>query len=174
MFKKYLVGIYRDENGLLAAVRGLRESGFEIQDVYSPYAIHGIDEAMHLRRSRLPWVTFAAGLVGLSLALSFQYWTSVVNWPVNVGGKPDNSLLAWLPVAFEITVLLGGLTTVLAFFVRGKLFPGAKARPFHPQVTNDAFALVLEQAGGSFDETEARRIFRATGAQSVESREVFR
>lgn len=173
MFKKFLVGNFREEKALLGAVRGLRDRGFAISDVYSPYAIHGIDEAMGLRRSRLPLVTFIAGATGLALAMLFQYWTSVVDWPINVGGKPDNSTLAWLPVAFEITVLFGALTTVLAFFLRSRLFPGARAQVFHPRVSNDTFALVLEQRDASLDASQARRLLNELGAISVESKEVL-
>ncbi|MCC6272635.1 MAG: DUF3341 domain-containing protein [Deltaproteobacteria bacterium] len=173
MFKKFLVGHFREEDALLGAVRGLRDRGFAIEDVYSPYAIHGIDEAMGLRRSRLPLVTFIAGFIGLALAMAFQYWTSVVDWPINVGGKPDNSTLAWLPVAFEITVLFGALTTVAAFFLRSRLFPGNKAKIFHPRVTSDAFALVLEQRDASLDDVQARRLLRELGAFEVESKEVL-
>lgn len=172
MFRKYLVGHFREETLLLAAVRELREQGHTISDVYSPYAIHGIDEAMGLRRSRLPWVTFVAGLVGLGLAMLFQFWTSTVDWPINVGGKPDNSTLAFLPVAFEITVLLGALVTVLAFFMRSRLFPRPGAKVFHPRVTNDTFALVLEYRDASLDEVHMRRFMRQLGALQVESKEV--
>ncbi|MCC7344070.1 MAG: DUF3341 domain-containing protein [Deltaproteobacteria bacterium] len=173
MFKKYLVGHFREEDALLGAVRAMRERGFAIEDVYSPYAIHGIDEAMGLKRSRLPYVTFAAGFAGLALAMAFQYWTSVVDWPINVGGKPDNSTLAWLPVAFEITVLLGALSTVAAFLLRSRLFPGSRARVFHPRVTSDTFALVLEQRDASLDEPQARRLLGELGAFAVESKEVL-
>lgn len=173
MFKRFLVGHFREEGTLLGAVRGLREKGYAINDVYSPYAIHGVDEVMGLRRSRLAWVTFAAALLGLVLAMGFQFWTSTVSWPANVGGKPDNSTLAFLPVAFEITVLFGALTTVVAFFLRSKLFPGARAIIFHPRVTNDTFALVLEHLDASLDDVKARRLLIDLGAFQVETKEVL-
>lgn len=172
MFKRYLVGIFKNESKLLAAVRSLRENHFQITDVYSPYAIHGIDEALNLRRSRLAWVAFVGGFFGLALALYFQFWTSVIDWPVNVGGKPDNSTLAFLPVAFEITVLLGGLTAVSAFFLRGRLFPGGRPKFVHPGITDDTFAVVLEHRDASFDEVGARKILNDFGATEVESKVV--
>lgn len=172
MFKRFLVGIFKDENLLLKAVRELRGESYAIYDVFSPYAIHGIDEAMDLRRSRLPWVTLVAGCVGLSLALLFQFWTSTVDWPINVGGKPDNSTLAFLPVAFEITVLFGGLCTVAAFFLIRRLFPGSRPYLRFDGVADDTFALVLEQKDASFEESKAREILRKAGAERIESRVV--
>lgn len=170
MFNRYLVGFFKEEVKLLAAVRALRSASIKITDVYSPYAIHGIDEAMNLRRSRLAWVTFLGGVIALILAMYFQFYTSVIDWPIDVGGKPDNSTLAFLPVAFEITVLLGGLATVGAFFLRGRLYPWKRPRFYFPEVTDDTFALVLEHADASFDEKAAEEILLKFGALEVESK----
>ena len=100
----------------------------------------------------------------------FQFYTSVIDWPINVGGKPDNSTLAFLPVAFEITILFGGLGTVLAFLFRGKLFPGKRAKLFHKAICDDTFALVLEHKDASFDEENAEKIMKEFGAIKVESK----
>ena len=101
-----------------------------IHDVYAPYPVHGLDQAMGIRRSRLPFVTLLAGLGGLCFALAFQYYTAVFDWPLDVGGKPENSTLAFVPVCFELTVLFGGLGTVGAFLLRAPAVPGqARAAP---------------------------------------------
>ncbi len=169
MYRRFLVGTFDDEKKLLASVRSLRNHHIDIYDVYSPYAIHGIDEAMGLGRSRLPWVTFIAAFIGLVLAMLFQFWTSVVDWPINVGGKPDNSTLAFLPVAFEITILFGGFGTVLAFFFRGRLFPGKKPSFYQHGISDDTFGLVLEHSDASFDDEFAGEIMRQLGAVKVKS-----
>ena len=170
MFKRYLIGFFKDEGKLLAAVRALRSHDIKIMDVYSPYAIHGIDEAMNLRRSRLAWVTFVGGVIALAIGMYFQFYTSVIDWPIDVGGKPHNSTLAFLPIAFEITVLLAGLSTVAAFFLRGRLYPWKQPKFNFPGVTDDTFALVLEHADASFDEAEAEKIMLKFGALDVESK----
>lgn len=172
MTKEYLFGIFTDETKLLKSVRRLRGEGFPIHDVLTPYAVHGLDDAMGLRRSRLALVTFFAGLAGLVLATAFQFWTSVFDWPINVGGKPANSSLAFLPVAFEITVLVGGLSTVLAFFLRSRLRPGAKAHLLEQGITNDRFVIVLERKDASFQETKARAILRDSGADGITEKSV--
>ncbi|HSA59132.1 MAG TPA: DUF3341 domain-containing protein [bacterium] len=172
MVKEYLFGIFTDETKLLRSVRRLRGEGLTVQDVLTPYAVHGLDDAMGLRRSRLALVTFFAGLFGLILAMGFQFWTSAFDWPLNVGGKPANSTLAFLPVTFEITVLIGGLSTVLAFFLRTRLRPGAKALLLEQGITNDRFVVVLEKGHPHFEEEKARRILMETGTDAITERSI--
>ena len=155
-----LVVTFSEEGALLAAVRAARAAGITIDDAYTPYAVHGLDEAMGLRRSRLTWVCFVAGLSGASMALAFQLWTSAVSWPLNVGGKPFASIPAFIPVTFELTVLCAALTSAAAFFFRSRLFPGRRAAPL-PRVTDDRFALVV------VDGEAARAVMRAAGASDI-------
>ena len=158
-----LVATFTDEAGLLAATRAARAAGVPIDDAYTPYAVHGLDEAMGLRRSRLTWVCFAAGLTGATLALGFQLWTSVVSWPLNVGGKPFASVPAFIPVTFELTVLSAALVSAATFLLRSHLGPGRRVVPL-PRVTDDRFTLVLGDGGES-----ARRLMREAGAEEIQS-----
>jgi len=152
---------FASEEPLLAATREARERGFSIDDVFTPYAVHGLDEAMGLAPSRLPWVCFGAGLTGLVSMLSFEIWTSAVSWRLNVGGKPFDSLPAFIPVAFEFTVLCAGLGSVAALLLRTKLWPG-RAPAVLPGTTNDKFTLVVHARAES-DET-LRALFEHHGA----------
>jgi len=104
----FLVATFSDAETLMRAVQAVRAEGFRIYDTYAPYPIHEMDRAMDIRRSRLPWVTLLAGILGLTFAIGFQFYAAVLDWPLNVGGKPDNSTLAFIPISFEIPVLLGG------------------------------------------------------------------
>jgi hypothetical protein len=153
-----LVAFFDDEQRLLDGARAARAAGLEIRDAFVPYAVHGLDEAMGLRRSRLPLVCFGAGVTGGALALSFELWTSASSWALNVGGKPFASVPAFIPVTFELTVLSAALASAAAFFFRSRLFPGNKASAL-PRVTDDRFALVLERDGEG-----ARDLLRAAGA----------
>ncbi|HEX2660916.1 MAG TPA: DUF3341 domain-containing protein [Polyangia bacterium] len=155
------IGYFEDEHRLLDAVRAARAAGMEVQDAFVPYAVHGLDEAMGQPRSRLTWVCFIAGLTGGALALTFELWTSVVSWPLNVGGKPFASVPAFIPVMFELTVLSAALTSAFAFLARSKLFPGKRATAL-PRVTDDRFALVLENDGPA-----VRDLLRAAGAVEI-------
>lgn len=160
------IGYFDTEEKILSATRAATAAGLGVQDVYTPYAVHGLDEAMGLPPSRLTWVCFLAGLIGATAALSFQYYTSVVSWPLNIGGKPFNSLPAFIPVAFELTILFAGLGSVAAFFLRSRLGPGKVAQVLEG-VTNDRFAIALV---GS--EESVQRVFQANGVLHTEKREI--
>src|SRR3989454_10288067 len=162
-----LVATYAEPEALIAAVRTLRAHGFKIYDVYTPCPVHELDEAMGLHRSRLPWVTLAAGALGLISAISFQFYAAVFDWSLNVGGKPDNSTLAFVPITFEIAVLAGGLATAAAFLLRSGLFPGVTATLAAPRVTDDRFAIALRWRPNVFDTGEARRLLHDSGASEV-------
>lgn len=157
----HLIATFDDAERLLDATRAARAAGLTIADAYTPYAVHGLDEAMGLRRSRLTWVCFAAGLFGGAVAMSFQLWASVSSWPLNVGGKPLASVPAFLPITFELTVLTAALVSAGTFLVRSRLFPG-KPAVARPRVTDDRFVLVLETDGPAAD-----ALLRRAGAVEV-------
>jgi hypothetical protein len=171
MADRFLVGSFSEPSDLLAAVATLRGAGVAIHDVFAPYPVHGLDEAMGIRRSRLPFATLLAGLVGLTFALVFQYYTAVFDWPLDVGGKPENSTLAFVPICFELTVLIGGLGTVGAFLLRTRLFPGKREQLPVLGVTNNVFAIVTHAPDESNEGELARRIMVEHGADEVEEKE---
>ena len=141
-----IVAGFAREDDILAATRQVRKRGLHIVDAYTPYAVHGLDEAMGLGPSRLSWACFFFGLLGVALAFVFQFWTMAVDWPLNVGGKPWNSLPAFVPVAFELMVLLGGLGLVFTLFLRCRLFPGKQPVEEFEGVTSNSFVLVVDDA----------------------------
>ncbi len=161
MSARYLIGVFGDEHDLLEATREARGQGYKIVDAYTPFAVHGLDEAMGLRPSKLPWVCFGLGLAGAVAKLWYQIWTSATSWPVNVGGKPLSSVPAFVPVTFEIMVLFAGVGTVLAFFIVSRLRP-RKKKPdvLYEGVTNDRFVLVLEETDAAFDVERVRAMFQ--------------
>src|SRR6266850_2781500 len=164
MPKNFLVATFSNADRLIHAVRAVREENFRVYDVYAPYPIHNLDEAMGIRRSKLPWVTLLLGGTGLLSALLLQFYTNVMDWPLNVGGKPANSTLAFIPITFELTVLIGGLATVAALFIRARLYPGKRECLIAEGVTNNTFALVLRRRDASFDTARAHRLLEQSGA----------
>ena len=167
MAREFLVATFADQDALLEAVTTIRAHGFRIYDVYAPFFVEGLDEAMGLRRCRLGFVTAVAAILGLASTMAFQFYAAVFDWPLNVGGKPDNSTLAFVPIAFEMTILCGGVATAAAFLLRTGLFPGAAARLAGPRVTNDMFAIALRWRSSVFDTSEARHLLLASGAIEV-------
>jgi len=172
VLREFLVGSFADEAGALDAVERLSARGFRVHDVHTPYPVHGLDEAMGLRPSRLPLVTLLAGLAGLASALLLQFYCAVFDWPLNVGGKPRNSTLAFVPITFELTILFAGLATAGALLLRSRLLPGAPPRVFAPGATEDVFAVVLRKRDATFDAGEARRLLIDSGAYEVRVTEV--
>lgn len=161
-----LTGSFADQHELVEAAREARAMGFAVVDAFTPFAVHGLDEAAGIPPSRLPVVCFALGFAGGSAALAFQLWASVSDWPINIGGKSFAAAPALIPIAFEVTVLAAALGTVLAFLVRSRLHPGAPFEPAAPRVTDDRFALRLRVAEG--DLAAARALLTSRGAVDVE------
>lgn len=170
MSARYLVSVFGNEKDILAATREAREQGYKIVDVYTPFAVHGLDDAMGVKPSKLPWLCFGLGLAGAVAKLWYQIWTSATSWPVNVGGKPLSSVPAFVPVTFEIMVLFAGVGTVLAFFAVSRLRPGKKPPVLYEGVTNDRFVLVLEQTDAAFDVDRVRSMFKHYNLIHLEER----
>ena len=172
MSQKVLISVFRNEDDILKATAAARKQGLDIVDVYTPYAVHGLDRAMGLPPSRLPWVTFILGLTGALTMTIFQYWASAVDWPINVGGKPWHSWPAFAPVIFEVTVLLGGVGTVLFFLVWAGLRPGNQSPVGDLRVTDDRFALVLGQQGAGSNRGAVETLLKTFHPIAIEERTI--
>lgn len=170
MSRRLLSAWFGGERDILAATRATREAGYQILDVYTPYAVHGLDNAAGLRPSRLPWVCFALGLTGAVAKLWYQIWTSATSWALNVGGKPFKSVPAFVPVTFEMMVLFAAVGTVVAFFIVSGLRPGRKPRHVYDRTTNDLFALVLVQHDAGFDIAAVRDLLSRHNLVRLEER----
>lgn len=164
MSRKRIVAGFADEHALRRAVRAARERGWTIDDAYAPYAVEGLEELLGWRRSRLAAVCFVCGVAGAALALWLQFWTTTRSWPLNVGGRPWNSLPAFVPVIFESMVLLGGFGLVFAFLVRSGLYPGKKALVPLAGLTDDRFALAIDVSASAATIDEVRQAMQDLGA----------
>lgn len=151
MSRRVLTASFDSAHNALGAARALHGAGLEVVDAFGPHPIHGLEDALGWRGSRLPFFGICCGALGVAFILWFQLWTSAVNWRINVGGRPWNSSLAFLAVTFEVMVLSAGLGTVLAFLVKARLFPGKRHTPRLAGVTDDRFALVVAQTDAAFD-----------------------
>lgn len=170
MKKDFLLAIYDCEEKLLKSAEKARDKNVEMYDVYTPFPVHGLDDAMGIKRSFLPYVTFLAGAAGLTLALGFQIWTSAFSWPTIIGGKPFISLPAFIPITFELTVLFAAHTTVAAFLVYNKLFPGKKPVIMHEEQTCNKFVIAIEKEKANVD--DLTNLFKEHGAIEVKVQNV--
>lgn len=161
-----IAGIFLEEAQVLKAVVRVREMGFTKFEAISPYPIHGMEEACGIKRSPIPYVTFGAGAVGLLSGLWLTWWTSAVNWPINVGGKPFFSLPAFIPIIFELTVLFAALCSVGALFYFCKL-PKVDPPVIDPDLTCHKFAIYVPENESAYDAQKLEQIFKEFGASEV-------
>lgn len=164
--ERFCIGYFRDEHELVEAVTEARRRGYRVLDVFSPHPVHGLAEVVGLRPSRLTWIGFWSGVMGLVLGLVLQFWTSAYDWPLIVGGQPFNAWPVFIPVSFELTVLLAGIIAVLALLARTRLWPG-RLPPILRRVTDDEFAVVLMVPDASADPDEMAAMLQSCGAVEV-------
>jgi hypothetical protein len=170
MSERIFLSVFEHEDDLLAATKAVRSKGLRILDAFTPYAVHGLDKAMGLRPSRLPWVCFVCGMIGAIGMLWFEHWIAAIAWAIDVGGKPWNSLPADVPVAFEAAVLLAGFGSVFALFAVCRLFPGKRPPVIDPRITDDRFVLVMDEADATFDVDEVTQLMRDFRAVETQER----
>jgi hypothetical protein len=166
--KNFLVGVFDDEDVLLDAVAKVRTSGVKIHEVYSPFPVHGLDEALGYKKSRLPIAAFLFGLTGTTLALVMQIWMLGYDWPMIIGGKDYVSLPPFIPVTFELTVLLAALGMVGTFMIASDMKPYGWPRQFDIRSTEDKHVMAVDlavNAGKSKD--EIARLLKDAGASEV-------
>lgn len=154
-----LMAEFQNPHDLVEAARRAREAGYRQMDAYSPYPVEGLAEALGLERTRVPLITLIGGLLGAAVGFALQYWISVIDYPINVGGRPLNSWPAFIIVTFELTVLFAALFAVL-----GMLALNGLPMPYHPVfnvprfalATRDRFFLCIEASDPKFRPDETR------------------
>ena len=161
-------------DAVIAAAEKVRDSGFRLWDVHSPFPIHGIDDAMGIRPTILPWLVLGGGLAGLIAGLVLQVWTMGIDYPYLISGKPLISMPAFIPVIFETTIAGAAFTAVFGMLLLNKLplhyNPLLKSDRFR-RVTNDRFFIVIDATDPAFDEVKTREFLAALNPIAVESYE---
>lgn len=151
--EKGILAVFDSAEKLLSAIEKLRQSSFSKMEAFTPFPVHGIEKALGLKRSWIPYVTIVMGLTGALLGFALQAWTSAVAWPLNVGGKPFLSWPAFIPITFEAGVLIGGVSTVLTLFLACRL-PNRSSPPLDLRFTDDHFGLLIERDDPYYDEAK--------------------
>ena len=155
---------------LIAAAEAARHAGFKKMDAYSPFPIHGLSEAIGFKSNGVPFAVFAGGLTGATFGYSLEFYVHVLDYPLNVGGKPLVSLPAMIPVAYECTILFAGLTAffgMLAMNKLPKLYHSIFNTPGFDRATNDRFFLAIEAKDPNWEETQVRNFLEGLGALRV-------
>jgi hypothetical protein len=163
--KEVLFGLYGDEHDLLAAVKSAKAQNLEIYDVYSPFPVHGLDPLLELKESRLHIAGFIYGLVGALIAFLGMSWVFTKDWPIIFGGKPYWSVPAFVPIIFEVTVLLSAIGMTITFFVVSGMGFGVRNETLHDSITDDKFCLAFDKA--EVDEKAARALLTESNAEEI-------
>lgn len=164
---RLLLGVFDSEEKILKAARAAQAARLPLHDAFTPFPVHGMDEALGIGPSHLPRACFAFGLTGLVLIVVFMYWVSLFDWPMNIGGKSYDASPALVPIAFEITVLFAGVGTVLAFFVGRRLFPGKPSAHWELGSMDDRFLLAMRVGPEGAGHDRLARFLREQGALEV-------
>lgn len=159
-----LVAEFDDVASVTRAARAVRDAGYKRFDVYSPFPIHGIERAMGLRPTHLPWIVLALGLCGTSTALVLQWWTNAIDYPFKISGKPLIGIPANIPITFELTVLFAAFAAFFGMLVLNRL-PEHHHALFglerFARATDDGFFLAIEADDARFDAADTRRLLQS-------------
>ncbi|TDI84539.1 MAG: DUF3341 domain-containing protein [Caldithrix sp.] len=156
---------------LIEASRKAYEAGFRQMDAYTPFPVEGLPEAVGFKESKLPLIVLIGALVGGTLGFAMQYFASVIHYPLNIGGRPLNSWPSFLPITFEMTILVAAFSAVLGMFALNGL-----PQPYHPVfnvprfalASRDRFFLCIESEDEKFDPEETKKFL-----ESLQPRDVF-
>ena len=168
--RRFLLAEFSTPGGLLAGTTKMREGGYKNLDMHSPFPIHGSEEALGLKRPKIPLIVLCGAIAGACIAYSLIYFCNVFDWPLNIGNRPPHGPPANIPITFELAVLLGGGSAFMGFFALAKL-----PQPYHPvfeseqfsRASIDAFFLSVELPAGA-DGDRAISDVKAAGAIATE------
>lgn len=163
---KYILAHFDDPDDLMHGIDQLQANDVSIYDVFTPMPIHGIEAKLGIKRSRLPIVAFCCGLTGTIAAFSMIYYMLVYDWPINIGGKPAFAFPDFIPIMFEVTVLLCSFGMVGTFFFANHLFPGRAPRVMDLRATNDRFIIAID-ANKNTNHIKIDTLLKEAGAVEV-------
>ena len=163
MAEKFIHAVYDDDDKLIDAIKNLNENKIMIEEVFTPFPVHGLDHLLDLKPTRLAIAAFIYGCIGLTFGLLMINYIMIVDWPQNIGGKPSFSLLenvpAFVPVIFELTVFFAAHLMVITFYLRSRLWPFKKAENPIPETTDDKFLIQIPVYG---NESKIKSIIKGT------------
>lgn len=168
--KKLVLGVYDNPDKTYSVTKKLISSGYSVYDVYSPFAIHGLDRVMGIKRSRLTVAAFCFAMTGLSLAIIFQVYVSYFDWQINIGGKPSLHIPTYIPITFELSILFTAFGMVASFFIVNRMFWGKNADIMDIRVTDDLFVVAVDVKKSKADLGSLNQLLMDGGAIEVRER----
>jgi hypothetical protein len=169
-YKSGIAAIFLTEKEAIKAAQKTKDMGFVKFDAITPYPVHGMEEACGIKRSWIPYVAFTMGVTGMLSGLLLTWWTSAVNWPLNIGGKPPFSLPAFIPIIFELTILFAALSSVAALF-KACGIPKVNPPIIDKDLTCHKFAIFIPQDDVGYNEAKIQDMFKSLGAAEIKKAE---
>jgi len=165
---KVIQAIYTDDDVLMAAVKSVKAEKHHIEEIYTPFPVHGLDKAMGLAPTRIAITSFIYGCIGLAVSILMMKFIMIDDWAQDIGGKPSFSYLenmpAFVPIMFELTVFFAAHLMVITFFLRSKMWPFKKAENPDPRTTDDHFLMEIPVHG---NEEKLTKLLEKTGAVEI-------
>jgi hypothetical protein len=165
---KVIHAIYNDDDVLMDAVKKVKTERYHIEEIYTPFPVHGLDKAMGLAPTRIAIASFIYGCVGLTVAIVMMNFIMIKDWPQNIGGKPSFSYIenmpAFVPIMFELTVFFAAHLMVITFYLRSRMWPFKKSENPDPRTTDDHFLMEIAVDG---NEKELTALLKQSGAVEI-------
>ncbi len=165
---KVIHAIYTDDDILMSAVKKVKAERFHIEEIYTPFPVHGLDKAMGLEPTRIAITAFIYGLIGLTVSIVMMNFIMIEDWPQDIGGKPSFSYIenmpAFVPIMFELTVFFAAHLMVITFYLRSRMWPFKNAENPDPRTTDDHFLMEIAVHG---NEKELESLLKETGAVEI-------
>ena len=177
MSDKVLYVMYDDDEVLKNSAKQLVAKGVKISEVFSPFPIHGIDPIIGIKNTRLGIMAFLYGLTGLTLATVGMRYFMIVDWPMNIGGKPNfsylDNMLAFVPISFEFTVMCAAHGMAITYLLRNKTLPGMPAQNPDPRTTDDKFVMEIRLSeNNKVTEAELDGMLQEIGYLELDKKEI--
>lgn len=168
--KDMIIGVFDNEEHLFSSIDSIQSKGYEIRDVISPFPLMKVFDKLNLK-TRINVAAFLYGLIGLVAVVAFMYWTSVIDYPLKIGGKPQFSL-AFVVVLFVATILVTIFFTLFTFFIRDKKGPGKKPHFYYPGISDDKFLIVIDKPSsmGESDINKIKTTLKNNGVLKIEEK----
>ncbi|MFL2625986.1 MAG: DUF3341 domain-containing protein [Flavobacteriaceae bacterium] len=162
---KVIHALYTDDDVLMSAVKAVKAEKHHIEEIYTPFPVHGLDKAMGLEPTRIAIAAFLYGCVGLIVATTMMNFIMIEDWPQNIGGKPSFSYIenmpAFVPIMFELTVFFAAHLMVITFYLRSRMWPFKNAENPDPRTTDDHFLMEIPIQD---NEKQLKALLAKTGA----------
>ncbi|MFA7272451.1 MAG: DUF3341 domain-containing protein [Crocinitomicaceae bacterium] len=177
MAERVFYAMYDDDDILKDGAKHLVSKGVKVSEVFSPFPIHGIDPIIGIKNTRLGIMAFVYGLTGLLLATIGMRYFMVVDWPMNIGGKPNftymDNILAFIPITFEFTVLCAAHGMAITYMLRNRTLPGIAPQNPDPRTTDDRFVMEIRLSENTkFSADDLQNMLKETGIVELDQKEL--